>query len=60
MPVNGSRDVYLANGCTGATPGHEIFHVLGRDHEQSRPDRNQYVTVFPENFDNSKWNVNFY
>ena len=36
---------------TLSTVLHELFHVLGRYHEQSRTDRNLYVKVYQENIE---------
>ena len=47
--IGGSQDISIAPGCTALIPVHEILHALGRWHEQSRPDRDNFVTV---NLDN--------
>ncbi|CAH3109770.1 unnamed protein product [Pocillopora meandrina] len=48
--VNYGQDVSLGNGCNHkGTIMHEIMHAVGFWHEQSRPDRNQYVEVLWEN-----------
>ena len=43
--TGGSQNISIAPGCTSLIPVHEIFHALGRLHEQSRPDRDNFVTV---------------
>lgn len=50
MPVN------LHNpGCMDpATIQHEFVHVLGLHHEQSRPDRDEYVDIFLDNIEAGK------
>ncbi|XP_031549766.1 uncharacterized protein LOC116287250 [Actinia tenebrosa] len=56
------QEVSLGNGCNQkGTALHEIMHALGFWHEQSRPDRNQYVEVLWENIiEDETYNFNKY
>ena len=48
--TNGGQDLSLGQGCNNkGTVMHEMMHAIGFWHEQSRPDRNQYVEVLWEN-----------
>jgi len=49
--IGGRQDISLDNGgCVSvATAQHEIMHAVGFDHEQSRYDRDDYVTIFWNN-----------
>ena len=44
--TGGPQDISVGRGCEfKGTVIHEIFHALGRWHEQSRPDRDMFVTL---------------
>jgi len=45
----GKQQISLASGCGNGSTIHEILHALGMWHEQSREDRNSFVTVNWEN-----------
>lgn len=53
----GKQYVQLSSRCSTMTTVHEIGHVLGLWHEQSRIDRDNYVRIMWENIDeHSKYN----
>ena len=48
--MRGRQEISLGSGCLDVgTILHEIGHVIGLWHEQSRPDRDDYVTIVERN-----------
>jgi hypothetical protein len=47
--VGGMQTINLASSCSTGSVIHEIGHALGLFHEQSHPDRDQFVTIHWDN-----------
>ena len=47
--IFGKQSLWISAGCGLGGAIHELGHVLGFWHEQSRPDRDTYVTILWEN-----------
>ncbi len=50
----GKQYVLLSSRCTKMITAHELGHILGLWHEQSRMDRDNYVRILWENIDDRK------
>ncbi len=45
----GQQEVWVGPDCPAGSVMHEIGHVLGLEHEHTRPDRDQYIDIHWEN-----------
>uniref|UniRef100_W5NF55 Metalloendopeptidase n=1 Tax=Lepisosteus oculatus TaxID=7918 RepID=W5NF55_LEPOC len=52
----GPQNVFVGSGCSGGNLAHELIHALGFHHEQSRMDRDSYITIQWQNVMSGKEN----
>ena len=52
--IGGQQYVTLAPACSTGNAIHEIGHAIGLWHEQSRKDRDEYITIHYENIESGK------
>ena len=45
----GQQEVWVSANCAAGSVMHEIGHVLGLEHEHTRPDRDQYISIHWDN-----------
>jgi hypothetical protein len=57
--VGGKQPLWIAPGCQPDDIAHEILHALGFVHEQNRIDRDQFISLFPDNIE-EQYQDNFY
>ncbi len=57
--VGGKQPLWIAPGCRPDDIAHEIMHALGFVHEQNRSDRDQFITMNPENIE-EQYQDNFF
>jgi len=51
--LGGEQELRVASGCDAASIAHELLHVLGMIHEQSRCDRDKYIEILFDNVDDA-------
>ncbi|NND91216.1 MAG: hypothetical protein HKN42_10160 [Granulosicoccus sp.] len=50
----GVQEIWVASNCAAGSVMHEIGHALGLEHEHTRPDRDQFITIHWDNIDPEK------